>query len=86
MSDFVGIYDTSLEPMEDLPVNSGLEESNPLLLLGEDDETRSMLSDYLVNFTSTHDRVNRWMIHQLRVSPQEIYALQRQVARYSPDV
>ena len=51
-----------------------------MLLLGENNETRGILSDYLVNFESTPDRVNRWILHQLRISPREIYNLHRRIA------
>jgi len=72
--------DPTSEVIDDLPVNPGLEEGNPLLLLDESEETRAILSDYLVNFENTPDRVNRWMLHQLRVSPHEIYTLVRYIA------
>jgi hypothetical protein len=66
---------------DDFPVNPGLEEGNPLLLLDEGNETRAILSDYLVNFESTPDRVNRWMLHHLRLSPREIYRLHGQITK-----
>jgi hypothetical protein len=73
--------DTISDLVDDLPVNPGLEEGNPLLLLDEGEETRAILGDYLMNFESTPDRVNRWMLHQLRVSPHEIYTLRRYVTK-----
>jgi hypothetical protein len=50
-----------------------------LLLLGEDDSTQSTLSDYLHTFTSTKDRINMWLLHKLRISPWEMYELERSV-------
>jgi hypothetical protein len=57
-----------------------------LLLLGSDCETRSTLSDYLMTFDSTRDRINRWMLHKLRVSPREVFELRREVELAHPDV
>jgi hypothetical protein len=79
------ISDASPDSMDDFSVNPGLEEGNPLLLLDESNETRAILSEYLVEFESTPDRVNRWMLHQLRVSPREIYALHRRIAEATSD-
>lgn len=82
MSNYIDIPDALPDFMDNYPVNPGLEEGNPLLLLGESNETRSILSDYLVNFESTPDRVNRWILHQLRISPREIYTLHRNIAEH----
>lgn len=57
-----------------------------LLLLDETIEHRLTLSDYLMNFESTRDRVNRWLLHRLRVSPCEVYALRRSVLACSNGV
>jgi hypothetical protein len=81
---------TIFEPFEDLSTSSDdllmdprHEDADDILLL-EDDvddaQSRSVLSDYLIRFDSTRDRVNRWMLHQLRISPREAHTLKRQVA------
>ncbi|KAH8727751.1 hypothetical protein GQ44DRAFT_69824 [Phaeosphaeriaceae sp. PMI808] len=59
---------------------------NSLLLLDESSDTQSILSDYLITFESTRDRVNRWMLHHLRLSPREVHALRRRVSDCSPGV
>jgi hypothetical protein len=84
-SNYIEISDASPDFMDSYPVNPGLEEGNPLLLLGENDETCGILSDYLVNFESTPDRVNRWILHQLRISPREIYRLHRSIGEYKEE-
>ncbi|KAF2114160.1 hypothetical protein BDV96DRAFT_647638 [Lophiotrema nucula] len=55
------------------------DEMDTLLLLGTDHETQWTLSDYLLSFNSRHDRINRWLLHKLRVSPCEFFELERQV-------
>lgn len=67
----------------DDPMLSGGES---LLLRSSDAETQSTISDYLMKFDSTRDRVNRWLLHQLRISPKEIFELQRQVRCRNHDV
>ncbi|OCL00063.1 uncharacterized protein K441DRAFT_167289 [Cenococcum geophilum 1.58] len=59
------------------------EDSKSLLLLGDDIDTRSTLSDYLLEFDSTTTRVNRWLLHKLRVSPWEVFELRREVTASS---
>lgn len=54
-----------------------------MLLLGESNETHNILSGYLVNFESTPDKVNRWTLQQLRISPREIYNLHRSIAEHT---
>jgi hypothetical protein len=54
-------------------------DGDSLLLLGTDSDTQSTLSDYLMSFESTGNRVNRWLLHKLRVSPLEVFELRRQV-------
>ncbi|ORY18198.1 hypothetical protein BCR34DRAFT_596430 [Clohesyomyces aquaticus] len=54
-----------------------------LLLLGSDADTRSTLSEYLTTFESTQDRVNRWLLHKLRVSSKEVLEL-RYLCQTSP--
>ncbi|KAH6865204.1 hypothetical protein BKA58DRAFT_240922 [Alternaria rosae] len=76
-SNYINIPGALQDSMTELPVNRGLEEGNPLLLHDESIETRRILSEYLMEFDSTPDRVNRWMLHQLRISPHETYALYR---------
>lgn len=64
---------------DDSPTNV-FEDGRSLLLLGDDIDTRSTLSDYLMEFDSTATRVNRWLLHKLRVSPWEVFQLRRKVA------
>jgi hypothetical protein len=54
-------------------------DGDSLLLLGTDSDTQSTLSDYLMSFESTRNRVNRWLLHKLRVSPLEVFELRRKV-------
>lgn len=69
------------EEMEDNGTFENLfEDAGELLLLGDDSETRSTLSDYLMEFDSTPARINRWLLHKLRVSPWEVFELRREVA------
>ncbi|KAF2134752.1 hypothetical protein P153DRAFT_8951 [Dothidotthia symphoricarpi CBS 119687] len=71
---------------DDFPLDLGLNEGEILLLLGDDDDTRLTLSNYLMCFANTRDRVNRWMLHQLRISRRETYALRRSVMLCSPRI
>ncbi|KAF1848719.1 uncharacterized protein K460DRAFT_353664 [Cucurbitaria berberidis CBS 394.84] len=71
---------------EGLPLDLGLQEGDSLLVLDEQCKIQSIFSDYLVSFESTPDRVNRWLLHQLRISPREIYALRRQVIDCTPNI
>lgn len=64
----------------------GLKEGETLLLLEDDSETQSVLSNYLTTFESTRDRINRWMLHQLRLSPREAYSLRRRVTQCAPEI
>ncbi|KAI4614064.1 hypothetical protein J4E80_006754 [Alternaria sp. BMP 0032] len=84
-SNYIEISGALPDLTNDFPVNPGLDEGNPLLLLDESNETRAILSDYLVNFESTPDRVNRWMLHHLRVSPREIYTLHRHITKLTSE-
>lgn len=68
--------------VDDSPTNV-FEDGKGLLLLGHDIDTRSTLSDYLMEFDSTTTRVNRWLLHKLRISPWEVFELQREVAASS---
>lgn len=69
---------------DDIYLDPGLQEGDLLLLLEEQCDTQSIFSDYLISFESTRDRVNRWLLHQLRISPREIYALRRQILDQTP--
>ena len=71
---------------EELPGGVDLHGGDTLLLLDETSDTRSRLSDYLLTFESTRDRVNQWMLHHLRVSHRAIHALQRQVIDHASGV
>jgi len=68
--------------VDDSPT-SVFEDGKGLLLLGDDIDTRSTLSDYLMEFDSTTTRVNRWLLHKLRISPWEVFELQREVTASS---
>lgn len=68
--------------VDDSPTNV-FEDGNSLLLRGDDIDTRSTLSDYLMEFDSTTTRVNRWLLHKLRVSPWEVFELRREVTASS---
>ncbi|KAF2794484.1 hypothetical protein K505DRAFT_374601 [Melanomma pulvis-pyrius CBS 109.77] len=65
--------------LEDLNVEQSFGDGDSLLLLGSDSDTQSTLSDYLMQFESTRNRVNRWLLHKLRVSPLEVFELRRKV-------
>jgi hypothetical protein len=67
--------------LDDLNVENLFGDGNSLLLLGSDTDTQSTLSDYLMQFDSTRNRVNRWLLHKLRISPLEISELRRQVLK-----
>lgn len=81
-----GVY---LPPIEEIPerlldnlsvsFHDSFGDADSLLLLGTDSDTQSTLSEYLMSFESTRDRVNKWLLHKLRVSPLEVLELQRQV-------
>jgi hypothetical protein len=47
---------------------------------------KSSLQDYLISFKDTNDRVNRWILHQLRLSRHETYSLQREIHEQLPDL
>ena len=80
------VLEISLKFSEDLPTDFELQACDSLLLRDEDNETRSTLSDYLVRFDNTRDRVNRWILHRLRISAREAYALRREVMHCAPEV
>ena len=63
---------------DDSPTNV-FEDGKGLLLLEDDIDTRSILSGYLMEFDSTATRVNRWLLHKLRVSPWEVFELRGRV-------
>ncbi|KAF1832444.1 hypothetical protein BDW02DRAFT_649109 [Decorospora gaudefroyi] len=74
----------SIKYPEEEPRSSDLQDADDLLLLGDDSESQSVLSDYLTNFENARDRVNRWLLHQLRLSPRAIHALRRNVVECLP--
>ncbi|KAJ4374890.1 hypothetical protein N0V83_001968 [Neocucurbitaria cava] len=80
------IYDYPSSLPEDLLIDSALQEGDSLLLQDEDIRVQSTLSNYLISFNSTRDRVNRWLLHQLRISLREVCALRREVTFHAPDV
>lgn len=69
--------------LDDLDVEYSFGDGDSLLLLGTDSDTQSTLSDYLIQFESTRNRVNRWLLHKLRVSPLEVFEFRRQVLESS---
>ncbi|OAL51766.1 hypothetical protein IQ07DRAFT_678903 [Pyrenochaeta sp. DS3sAY3a] len=81
----VPITDLSIPYLDDLSPDPGLEEGNSLLLLEQQCNEQSIFSEYLDQFDNTRDRVNRWMLHQLRLSPWEIFSLRREVHHQLPD-
>lgn len=84
----------------DIDIDPSLKQSDSLLLAGippdwtlpasdylKDLQVRQApLREYLAKFGSTRDRVNLWMLHQLRLSRRETYELQRQVLIFAPEV
>ncbi|CAO2654009.1 Nn.00g107420.m01.CDS01 [Neocucurbitaria sp. VM-36] len=71
---------------DDISIDSTLHEVDSLLLIDEDIDTQSTLSGYLTSFKNTRDRVNQWLLHRLRISTSENYALKRQVTVFAPGV
>ncbi|KAF2732579.1 hypothetical protein EJ04DRAFT_553918 [Polyplosphaeria fusca] len=71
---------------EEMEMDQSLSDGDSLIVRSTDDETLSTLSEYLLSFDSTRDRVNRWLLHKLRVSPLEVYELRRAVLHKSPNV
>lgn len=47
---------------------------------------QAVLKEYLCHFENTRDRVNRWMLHRLRLSKRELFDLQREVTVAAPEV
>lgn len=77
------LSDYPLALPDGLDLEQGPQDGRDLLLLENDSDTQSTLSDYLIVFEDVKDRVNRWLLHQLRLSPREVYALKREVTRLS---
>jgi hypothetical protein len=78
------LFETIDHP-EHSPMSSDYgQDTDELLLLDEDSETQSVLGDYLTSFEDVRDRINRWLLHQLRLSPREVHALRRSIADYPP--
>ncbi|KAF1998969.1 hypothetical protein P154DRAFT_564320 [Amniculicola lignicola CBS 123094] len=86
ISDAAVSFDTSTQAFDELAREPGLDEVDTILLRTEDSDTQSTLSDYLLSFESTRDRVNRWLLHKLRISPREAFALRRQIMTSSSGV
>ncbi|KAF2660406.1 hypothetical protein K491DRAFT_774867 [Lophiostoma macrostomum CBS 122681] len=78
------LYEHPNRVLEEILLDSTFTDSDPLLLRGSDGDTQSTLSEYLLDFESTRDRVNKWLLHKLRVSPREVFELQRQVQSSQP--
>lgn len=55
-----------------------------LLLKGLHSQDKKMLGEYILDFDDAHQRVNRWLLHKLRVSNWEILQLHTQVEARSP--
>ena len=83
--DSQNIFDAIEDPaplLDDTPTDPGLAATGALLLLEDDvhdTKTGLILCDYHSNFDNTRDRINRWLLYQLRISPRETYALRREV-------
>jgi hypothetical protein len=80
------LYEHPNKVLEDILLDPTFTDSDPLLLRGSDGDTQSTLSEYLLEFESTRDRINKWLLHKLRVSPREVFELQRQVQSSQPTV
>lgn len=66
-----------------LPLEQDKTSSAGLNVFGNQQEA---LQEYLSYFDNTRDRVNRWMLHQLRMSRREVFNLQRTVFGSAPYV
>ncbi|KAI9681930.1 MAG: hypothetical protein M1822_007008 [Bathelium mastoideum] len=59
--------------------------SNPqlssFLFFNKEQDSYSILNDYLIDFRSTRDRINRWLLHCLRTSYREAMRLKQAVLR-----
>ncbi len=82
----IEVSDEQISLLDDLPLDSDLLDGGDLLVLEEQMDKQSIFSDYLASFDNTRDRVNRWILHQLRVSPREVYALGRVIRESSPEL
>jgi hypothetical protein len=60
-----------------------IESVSKVLLLEGDGESAEILSGYLNHFESKHSRINRWLLHKLRISPAEIIRLHRAITEQS---
>lgn len=47
---------------------------------------QEVLQEYLSNFENARDRVNRWILHQLRLSRREVFGLQRRITTAAPEM
>jgi hypothetical protein len=88
--DIVGADDTipdippEVESFLDLvSINEDWGNVDSLLLRGDDPETQTTLREYVLSFNNTTDRVNRWLLHQVRISPRQAYALGRLVISHA---
>jgi hypothetical protein len=79
------LYENPHNVLEEFLLDPTFTDGDPILLRGSDGDTQSTLSDYLLQFESTRDRVNKWLLHKLRVSPREVFELQRQVQSSQPN-
>ena len=84
MPDFPVTVDNTETFFDDLDDGQSLDDGNDLLLLDSDVDTLDVLSDYLLQFESTRDRVDRWLLHKLRISRSEMFALRRSMHEYWP--
>lgn len=71
---FAGLIDPGPLP-EDMITDPRLDDVTSLLLFRDGDETMSELHGYLMDFNSTPERINNWLLHQLRLSRRETFAL-----------
>lgn len=77
-SDFVELHDNGADLASDMQDIRMLGHDD-LYLTGADSTNRSILSDYILNFRDTHDRVNKWLLYNLRTSDWQIFQLRKHV-------
>jgi hypothetical protein len=80
------IPDTPWEPVDIRSDDQRPHNGAMLLLLDNDDNSIATLRDHLTKFDNAHDRINRWLLHQLHISPREVCSLRREVLACSPEL
>jgi hypothetical protein len=74
-SDLTGIHSVQFPDNALLCLNE--EDMNEPLLLESDKKTRAIIQGYLIEFNNTRERIDQWILHQLRTSPGQVHALWR---------